>query len=229
MSKNYLEQAEDRVIDTGWGNYQLEPQTFEDLQTLQAEALKDDVDIKVCSTFRSFDRQLEIWNMKARGEKPLYDKQGQRVPLAVFDQMRPHEKVNLITTWFAVPGLSRHHFGTDFDFYDRATLERQGRTLQLIPWEYEHPAGPCARAYQWLQARACAEDFPFFWPFTAGACGVSPEPWHLSHKKASSAILEQFNRHEFEHCILAADIELKEGIVSQLDKIITHHGFPLSS
>lgn len=225
MKKDYLAQAEDYLIDTGWGNHRLEQQTFNDLKTLQDAAQQDGVDIKVCSTFRSFTRQLEIWNLKASGAKPLYDRQGLLVKKVDFDAMTTREKVSLITTWFAVPGLSRHHFGSDFDYYDRAAVVKSGKALALIPWEYEHPQGPCSRAHHWLQQKAKATDFPFYWPFTAGACGVAEEPWHLSHKRTSENILARFNRREFEQRIAQADILLKEGILSQLDALIQYHGF----
>lgn len=87
MSKDYLQQAEESLVDTGWGNYRLEQRTFDDLKILQAEAQQAGIDIKVCSTFRSFDRQLEIWNQKALGEKPLYDRQGKLVQKTDFDKM----------------------------------------------------------------------------------------------------------------------------------------------
>lgn len=227
MSKDYLQQAEESLVDTGWGNYRLEQRTFDDLKILQAEAQQVGIDIKVCSTFRSFGRQLEIWNQKALGEKPLYDRQGKLVQKTDFDKMSDTEKVDLITTWFAVPGLSRHHFGTDFDYYDRETLVKNGLTLQLIPWEYADSSGPCSEAYQWLQNKSNQELFPFYWPFTAGACGVAEEPWHLSHKVASATILERFNKAEFQQRISNADIVLKAGILPQLDKLIEYHGFPI--
>lgn len=225
MKKDYLAQAEDYLIDTGWGDHRLEQQTFNDLQALQDAAQQDGVDIKVCSTFRSFTRQLEIWNLKASGAKPLYDRQGLLVKKVEFDAMTTAEKVSLITTWFAIPGLSRHHFGSDFDYYDREAVVKSGKALALIPWEYEHPQGPCSRAYQWLQQKAKATNFPFYWPFTDGACGVAEEPWHLSHKRASANILARFNRGEFEQRIAQADILLKDSILSQLDALIQYHGF----
>ena len=63
--------------------------------------------------------------------------------------------------WSALPGASRHHWGTDFDVYDKAKIESTGKKLELIPEEYEDN-GPCALLSQWLFNNA--EKFGFYFP-----------------------------------------------------------------
>ena len=41
-----------------------------------------------------------------------------------------------ILRWSALPGGSRHHWGTEIDIFDPDLLP-QGQSLQLEPWEYE--------------------------------------------------------------------------------------------
>ena len=67
-------------------------------------------DLAAASSFRDFDRQLAIWNGKFTGEKPLYGDGGE---LLVAQAMSPAARVAAILIWSALPGASRHHWGTD--------------------------------------------------------------------------------------------------------------------
>ena len=50
---------------------------IEDLERLKKSALQAGFSLKVESAFRSFEKQLSIWNRKAFGELPLLDKNGE--------------------------------------------------------------------------------------------------------------------------------------------------------
>jgi len=43
---------------------------------LKAAAADAGIDLQIASGFRDFAAQLRIWNMKYRGERPLYDADG---------------------------------------------------------------------------------------------------------------------------------------------------------
>ena len=45
---------------------------------MKADAARDGIDIAITSGFRDFAAQQRIWDMKYRGERPLYDADGQR-------------------------------------------------------------------------------------------------------------------------------------------------------
>ncbi|MCZ8131164.1 MAG: M15 family metallopeptidase [Steroidobacteraceae bacterium] len=141
---------------------------------MRAAAAKAGIDLVPASSFRDFERQRAIWNGKWSGERPLVDRAGR--PL---DAMRLSDaaRVDAILAWSAVPGTSRHHWGTDLDVYDRAAVPR-GYRLLLVPAEYA-PDGPFARLTAWLDANMAR--FGFFRPYATDRGGVQPEPWHLSH------------------------------------------------
>ncbi|MGH8311064.1 MAG: D-alanyl-D-alanine carboxypeptidase family protein, partial [Steroidobacteraceae bacterium] len=42
------------------------------LRTLHAAARADGIELAIVSSFRAFDRQVDIWNAKYRGDRPLY-------------------------------------------------------------------------------------------------------------------------------------------------------------
>ena len=46
------------------------------------------------------------------------------------------QKCQAILRWSAVPGASRHHWGTEIDFFDPDVLPA-GKKLMLEPWEYQ--------------------------------------------------------------------------------------------
>ena len=141
---------------------------------MRAAALADGIDLTAFSGFRDFDRQLAIWNGKFRGERPMQDRAGR--PLEPL-QLSPRERVAAILWWSALPGSSRHHWGTDFDVKDASALP-PGYRFQVVPAEYQ-PGGPFERLATWLDAHMHA--FGFFRPYATDRGGVSPEPWHLSY------------------------------------------------
>ena len=94
---------------------------------------------------------------------------------------QPRRSCGAILLWSALPGASRHHWGTEIDVIDRAAL-RPGQHAQLIPAEY------CAEGVfggldRWLTEHAGA--FGFFRPYDRDRGGVQPEPWHLSFAPVS--------------------------------------------
>jgi LAS superfamily LD-carboxypeptidase LdcB len=152
------------------------------LFAMARQAAHDGIDLAVASSFRPFGRQLAIWNAKFDGRQALLDRNGRALHIADLDE---EQIVRAILLWSALPGASRHHWGTDIDVYDRAALAQPQRP-QLIPQEYAED-GTFAHLSAWL-ARHCA-DYGFFWPYDSDRGGVLPEPWHLSFAPVSSAAL----------------------------------------
>jgi LAS superfamily LD-carboxypeptidase LdcB len=130
-------------------------------------------DLRAVSSFRDFGRQISIWNGKFSGEKPLYDAHGRALDPS---QMSTSERIAAILLWSALPGTSRHHWGTDVDLIDAAAIA-PGYRVQLTAREFA-PAGPFAPLSEWLETEA--ERFGFFRPFRGILSGVQPEPWHFS-------------------------------------------------
>ncbi|HEY5265115.1 MAG TPA: M15 family metallopeptidase, partial [Steroidobacteraceae bacterium] len=83
---------------------------------LRRAASADGFDLWPASSFRDFARQLAIWNGKFSGERPLLDASGQAIDAAA---LSPADRITAILLWSALPGASRHHWGTDVDFIDR--------------------------------------------------------------------------------------------------------------
>lgn len=179
-------------------------------QALRAAAAADGIDLVAFSGFRDFDRQLAIWNGKFRGERPMQDRTG--APLDALS-LPPARRVEAICWWSALPGASRHHWGTDFDVMDRAALPA-GQKFQVVPAEYG-PDGPFARLTTWLDAHMHA--FGFFRPYDTDRGGVLPEPWHLSHAAVAERAARTLDAGVLRDVLTAADIEGKEEVLAGLD------------
>ena len=91
-----------------------------------------------------------------------------------------------ILRFSALPGTSRHHWGTDLDVYDAGALEVAGVSLQLRPREYAG-GGHQASLAEWLDHQVNAGTAEgFFRPYRSAHAGVAPEPWHLSYQPLAS-------------------------------------------
>jgi len=176
---------------------------------MRAAAAADGIDLVAFSSFRDFDRQLAIWNGKFRGERPMQDRAGQPLDAAT---MSPAEKVAAILWWSALPGASRHHWGTDFDVLDGKALP-YGYQLQVVPAEYL-PGGPFERLTRWLDEHM--HSFGFFRPYTTDRGGVQPEPWHLSHAKVAARAQRQLSLEALKGVLAAAEIDGKAAVLDTL-------------
>ncbi|CAA0092647.1 Uncharacterised protein [Halioglobus japonicus] len=154
-------------------------QAFFALQTAAHEA---GFELAIASSFRSFSRQLAIWNGKASGARPVYDDEGGTVPMA---QLSARDKLHAILRFSAIPGTSRHHWGTDLDVFDAAVMPR-GYQLQLSPQEVA-PGGLFDPLHCWLDERmAAGESHGFYRPYADDRGGVAAERWHLSYAPLST-------------------------------------------
>ena len=118
-----------------------------------------------------------------------------------------------ILHWSALPGTSRHHWGTDLDVFDPDALGTE--KLQLEPWEYaEH--GPFAKLNQWLDDHAAR--FGFYRCYADSATsGVAIEPWHFSYAPLSQAYPEQIQPQELAQRLTAAQLPGLKLVLSQLE------------
>ena len=145
-------------------------------------ALRDDArragfELAIASGFRSYHRQLAIWNAKATGARAVHDDAGRVLDLA---RLTPTRRLHAMLRFSAIPGTSRHLWGTDLDVYDAAALPT-GYALQLSPREVA-AGGMFDPLHRWLDQRMAADrSHGFFRPYHRDCGGVAPERWHLSY------------------------------------------------
>jgi LAS superfamily LD-carboxypeptidase LdcB len=149
-------------------------EALEPFLDMKADAARDGLELALTSAFRDFAAQQRIWDMKFRGERPLYDEHGNERDRSALSE---EDMVDAILCWNALPGASRHHWGSDLDVIDRAAMP-EGYRVRLTIDEYA-PGGVFHRLTTWLDANAAR--YGFFRPYRTFRGGVRPEPWHLSY------------------------------------------------
>jgi len=181
---------------------------------LVARAADSGVDLRLASGYRSFDRQLTIWNAKVSGQRPVCDDRGTPLDLNTLTDL---DKVNAILRWSALPGASRHHWGTDVDVWDRAAVETD-YCLQLVPGEYAGD-GVFFRLTRWLDEMLANGESGFFRPYTVDDGGVGVEPWHLSFRPVAADFEQLMNQRVLRETLEQADILLKKTVLDNFATI----------
>lgn len=191
---------------------QVHQQVLEPLIELRRAANHSGFGLCLCSGFRSFERQLQIWNGKASGERPVMDGSGK--PIDIRD-LSPWGQVQAIMRWSALPGASRHHWGTDFDIYDAGAMPA-GYQLQLTPEETEGE-GVFAPMHAWLDTHLPTTDF--YRPYAVDRGGIAPERWHLSYRPLADQYVEIADRSLLEARLRRSNLLLLDAVIEHWDEI----------
>ena len=207
----------------------LMPEVRAAFDRLASDARAAGFEPEVASAYRSFDRQRSIWNAKLAGERAVLDDADQPVPMSALSAL---EQIHAVLRFSALPGTSRHHWGTDLDVFDRSAMP-EGYELQLCMAEVCE-GGIFDDFHCWLDERIdSGESHGFFRPYDRDRGGVSPERWHLSYAPAAQA---------FENALSAAalvelwesleesgeGLALAEAVRSQLDELLERYVFAVA-
>ena len=149
-------------------------EAYEAFMKMHAAAAADGVKLVIVSAMRTFNHQRRIWNDKWNGRQML---EGNINATSIAD---PVERVREILRFSAMPGTSRHHWGTDIDLNS------------LVNSYFE--SGQGKRVYDWLQQNAA--HYGFCQPYTAQGNnrqgGYEEEKWHWSYMPVSKKYLQAF-------------------------------------
>ncbi len=150
--------------------FYLRKEALEAFIKMHQSAQSDGVQLTIRSATRSFNAQKHIWERKWLGKRKLSD--GTNVAR---DIRNPVNKALKILEYSAMPGTSRHHWGTDIDLnsFNNKWFE-SGKGLKL---------------FNWLNANAGY--YGFCRPYTANRQhGYNEEKWHWSFKPLSAPMMK---------------------------------------
>ena len=107
---------------------QVETNTAAAFQVLAERAAAEGHDLRIASAFRGYDRQVRIVNDKWRGLRSVTDADGQ-----ILERTSQTDVawLSTILRFSALPGTSRHHWGTDLDIWDAAAVS-EGLSAQFV-------------------------------------------------------------------------------------------------
>ncbi len=157
------------IQDPSSGHYAL-PAVMQAFWNFQKQAKADGWNLILVSGYRSYRDQRSVWN---RSDDEYLEH-------GATDQKR---RVEAIMSLVSVPGLSRHHWGTELDISE-ATLRGQ-----LVNVEPDTPE-KVMHFYEWMEANAPKYGFCKVYLGINGA--VHNEPWHWSFLPYSRGYQKQF-------------------------------------
>ncbi|MDG2916304.1 M15 family metallopeptidase [Bisgaard Taxon 10/6] len=199
-------------------NHFLQAQAVRAFQALQQSAVKNGFNLQPASSFRDFWRQQLIWNGKFNGERKVHDDHGTAVNLTALSSW---EKCQAILRWSALPGASRHHWGTEIDFWDPDRIP-ENQSLQLEPWEYEQ-GGYFADLSAWLADNLAIFDFTLPFMQSEKSIEVGREPWHISYWPLAEQAQNQFTSELLISAWETEEIGGKDCLIEHLDEIFERY------
>jgi LAS superfamily LD-carboxypeptidase LdcB len=144
---------------------------------MKKAAYQDGIDIKIVSSFRSFDRQSTIFERKY-------------LQFTEDEGLEPLAAIDKIIEYSTIPGTSRHHWGTDIDIID-GSKPVEGDVL--VPAKFEE-GGPFADLKAWMDEHASEYGFYLVYTKEPKRRGFKYEPWHYSYAPLSVPMLEVFRK-----------------------------------
>ena len=193
-----------------FGDHLIQAEVMRQFLAMSKKAKEDDgIEIKLVSAFRSFEKQQIIWNDKVAGHRKILDDTGAELDPS---SLTAKELLYAILRFSALPGASRHHWGTDLDVFDASIKSK--KDVQLTVSE---SLEDFSHLNNWLDQNM--NDFGFYRPYAQDLGGVSQEPWHISYYPHSKALFEQYSFEVFKENIQRSQISLKGLVLNQLDEI----------
>lgn len=168
--------------------YKVTPGTGDAFFRMREAALKDGINLCIASSFRNFERQKVIFEEKIAGIRPVLDRNEHPVNIS---ELTVGELIRTIMFFSAVPGMSRHHWGTDLDVYDPDALA-DGEDLDLTNRCYSQGCQKDVGA--WLGENM--HKYGFFRPYSHDNPYYSYELWHISHYDEADLFTASLNPEE---------------------------------
>ncbi|WP_020208319.1 M15 family metallopeptidase [Gilvimarinus chinensis] len=203
---------DDRHLVVVEGNCKIHPTALPALQSLTSICGQSGSGLGIASGYRSFERQLAIFNAKARGERKVLDDRGCAVDLKC---LSVREQLFAILRFSALPGASRHHWGSDMDVFDPMAMPA-GYQVQLTMAECEE-GGVFGALHRLLDEHLPHSEF--YRPYARDLGAIAPEPWHLSYAPLARAYEKVLTRDLLGDCLQCADLALKPVVMRHLDDI----------
>ncbi|MBW8757407.1 MAG: M15 family metallopeptidase [Burkholderiales bacterium] len=208
--------ARTHVVQHDVPRFAAHPEVAAAFLRLRAAAARDGIDLRPYSSFRGYDAQVRIWSAKFSGRAPLYDLCGRPRDRA---GMGEDDVIGHILDWSALPGASRHQWGTEIDVVDGAVMP-PGYKPQLLPAEVAD-GGLFAPLHRWLDAHI--HEHGFFRPYARFQGGMFPEPWHLSYAPVSMRAIDDLTLEILRRCTEASDIPGRARVLERLPEIFERH------
>jgi LAS superfamily LD-carboxypeptidase LdcB len=146
------------------------------------------------------------------------DELGQPIDIASLDAW---QKIQAIMRWSALPGASRHHWGTDFDVYDAKAMP-EGYQIKLTPDEVQGK-GLFTPMHDWLDQYIQSGNTKFYRPYEFDKGGIAPERWHLSYRPLADEYAALQTVDVIAQRLQQSKILLLDTVIEHLDEIYNRY------
>ena len=143
------------------GGHAVDSRAYPELQRMMDDCRAEGLEPTICSSYRSWEKQAELFENKAR---------------SCLDQAADRQEAeSLAAEWVSRPGTSEHQAGLALDIVDKS--------YQLLDEGQEDTA-----VQKWLMAHCAEYGFILRYPTDKGDfTGVGYEPWHYRYVGAEAA------------------------------------------
>lgn len=150
---------------------------------MSRQAEKDGFSIRVVSSYRSFNHQNLIWTRK-------YKRYRSR-------KLTPKEAVYSNIRYTAIPGSSRHHWGTEIDVVNgRIKTSRYPLNTRNF-----HGYGIYKTFREWMDQNAHKYGFYQVYTNDHRRKGFKYEPWHYSYAELGKPMLKAYREREVQELL----------------------------
>ncbi|MDX2195314.1 MAG: M15 family metallopeptidase [Cytophagales bacterium] len=158
----------------------LRHEAYDAFYEMYHSALRQGIYIHISSSYRSFYAQQKIWEKKYK-------------QLATKGNVSTEDIVSNIVQYTAIPGTSRHHWGTDFDAVDGMGYLHEN-PLDTLHYK---SSGDYGYLYHWLTENAHKYGYHQVYTLDNKRQGFKFEPWHYSYKPLAVKYLRYMSQIPF--------------------------------
>ncbi len=156
--------------------YKLQKKAHQAFLEMNYAAKRNKMNIRVVSSYRSFNHQNLIWTRKYK----RYRSRNLTSQQAVLYNIR----------YTAIPGSSRHHWGTEIDVVN-GSIKTSRYPLNTKNF---HGYGIYKSFREWMDSNAHKYGFYLVYTDQPDRKGFKYEPWHYSYKPLSSKYLREYRK-----------------------------------
>jgi LAS superfamily LD-carboxypeptidase LdcB len=173
-----------RSLPALYGNgYKVLKRVNEAFLDMNSAARKSGLSVRVVSSYRSFNHQNLIWTRK-------YKRYRSR-------QLSPQTAVNYNIRYTAIPGSSRHHWGTEIDVVD-GTVKTSQYPLNT---KHYHGNGMYTSFREWMDDNAHKYGFYRVYTNDHTRRGFRYEPWHYSFAELAKPMLKEYTERDVQNTL----------------------------
>jgi len=173
--RDLIGKAAPKLYGTG---YKLQKKAHQAYLEMNYEAKKSDMNVRVVSSYRSFNHQNLIWTRK-------YKRYRSR-------NLSSQHAVQYNIRYTAIPGSSRHHWGTEIDVVN-GSIKTSRYPLNTKNF---HGYGIYKSFREWMDSNA--HKFGFYQVYTNDhqRRGFKYEPWHYSFAELAKPMLKEYKERD---------------------------------